>query len=121
MNTASQAREDSAINTEMLRHRGYDLIIFATGANDVFTLDVTPKHMRDLIALQRTALPEAFLLLMTPSDRGRDRTFAPTYDAVKQRRVIAADNDVALWDLWQAMGAPDAMHSFKRRGLCQPD
>lgn len=121
MNTRAQASQHAGINLEMLRHRDYDLIVFATGANDVFTLDVTPKHMRDLIALHRSALPNVPILLLTPADRGRDRTFAPTLAAVEQRRVIARDNETALWDLWLAMGGANSMRSFKERGLCHAD
>jgi hypothetical protein len=121
MNTRSQAMQHSGINHEMLKHRGYDLIIFATGANDVFTLDVTPKHLSDLIALQRSALPGVPILLLTPADRGREETFPPTLSAIEQRRALAKDNHTALWDMWLAMGGHNAMRSFKQRGLAASD
>ena len=117
MNTASQGREDPAINREMLAHRGYDLIIFATGANDVFTLDVTPAHLKNIIAYHREALPETPILMLTPSDRGRERTLKQTLWAVEQRRVLAEDNQCALWDQFSAMGGPNAMKRLKERGL----
>ncbi len=121
MNTASQAREDPAVNRAMLRQRPYDLIIFATGANDVFTLDVTPGHMKDIIALHREAIPGVPVLILTPSDRGKHRTFPQTLLAVEQRKVIAEDNGCALWDQFAAMGGPGAMRGLKRRGIVRSD
>ena len=121
MNTASQARQHAGINEAMLRHRDYDLIVFATGANDGFGLDINEGHLKNLIALQRRAIPDAAILLMTPADRGKRRSFRPTISVVKQRYTIAKDNGVALWDLWQAMGGEGSMRKFKARGLSKPD
>ncbi len=121
MNTRSQARADPAISRPMLERRGYDLVIFATGANDVFTLDVTPHHLADLIERHRQALPGAPILLLTPADRGKEKTFPPTLAAVEQRRAIAKQNRVALWDLFLAMGGKDSMRGFKQRGLAKSD
>jgi hypothetical protein len=121
MNTRSQAMQHRGINIAMLEHRRYDLIIFATGANDVFTLDVTPKHLGDIIELQRKALPGVPILLMTPPDRGREDTFPHTLLAVKQRRELAKLNKTAMWDLWEAMGGRGSMREFKRRGFSKPD
>jgi lysophospholipase L1-like esterase len=121
MNTRSQAREDEAVNRAMLERRGYDLIVFATGANDVFTLDVTPGHLTDLIERHRRALPNAPILLLTPADRGKHKTFPQTALAVAQRLEIAEKNQVAGWDLFEAMGGRDSMGAFKKRGFAMGD
>lgn len=121
MNTHAQHRQDPAINHEMLKARGYDLVIFATGANDVFSLDTTPKELGELIERHRAALPDAPIILFTPSDRGRDTTFPQTLDVVKQRHVLARDNRVALWDLFEAMGGVNSMGAFKKRGFAIHD
>jgi hypothetical protein len=117
MNTASQWREDPALNHEMLVQRGYDLIIFATGANDGFGLDTTPTHLAEIIARHRKALPNAPILILTPADRGKEKTFYNTRLAIEQRRVIAKDNQAALWDLWLGMGGERSMGTFYRRGM----
>ena len=121
MNTHAQHRQDPAINHEMLKARGYDLVIFATGANDVFSLDTTPKELGELIERHRVALPDAPIILFTPSDRGRDTTFRQTLDVVKQRHQLAKDNRVALWDLFEAMGGENSMGAFKKRGFAIHD
>jgi lysophospholipase L1-like esterase len=121
MNSASQAREDPAVNHPMLVRRGYDLVVFATGANDVFTLDVTPKHVADIIARHRAALPDVPVLVLTPADRGMKRSFPQTLEAIAQRRRIARDNHAALWDLFEAMGGRGSMRTFKERGLAMDD
>ena len=121
MNTHAQHRQDPAINHEMLKARDYDLIIFATGANDVFSLDTTPRELGELIERHRSALPEAPIILFTPSDRGRDSTFPQTLEVVKQRYRVAKDNGVALWDLFESMGGENSMGAFKRRGFAIHD
>jgi len=121
MNTASQARENPALNREMLKARGYDLIVFATGANDVFTLDVTPGHLRDIIAYHREVLPEAPVVFVTPADRGKTKTLRQTLDAIAQRHEIAKNNQAALWDLFAAMGGEGSMRQFYRRGMSMAD
>lgn len=121
MNTASQWREDPELNHEMLVHRKYDLVIFATGANDGFTLDVTPGYLADLIARHRRALPDAPILLVTPADRGKTKTFYQTRLAIEQRREIATENGTALWDMWLAMGGESSMGTFYRRGMAIND
>jgi lysophospholipase L1-like esterase len=121
MNTASQAREDPAVNHPMLERRDYDLVVFATGANDVFTLDVTPGHLAKIIARHRAAIPGVPILVLTPADRGMKRSFPQTLLAMEQRKEIARDNGTALWDLWQAMGGRGSMRAFKDRGMAMSD
>ncbi len=121
LNTRAHAAEDPALNAEMLALRGYDLVIFATGANDVFTLDVTPKHLVGLIQLQRSALPEVSVLVVTPPDRGKETTFPPTIAAIEQRIALAADNGAALWNLYEAMGKSGSMRRMKERKLAFAD
>lgn len=117
MNTHAQHRQDPAINQAMLKERDYDLIVFATGANDVFSLDTTPTELGELIARHRAVLPDTPIILFTPSDRGRDSTFPQTLDVVKQRYRLAEDNGVALWDLFEAMGGESSMGAFRKRGF----
>lgn len=121
LNSRAMAREDPLINKAMLQQRRYDLVVFMTGANDGFTLDETPGHMKTLIERQREALPGVPILVVTPADRGKDHSFRPTIDVVEQRKEIAKNNGAALWDLWEAMGGRGSMKRFKQRGLARFD
>jgi len=121
LNSRAMANEDPTINKPMLAERRYDLIVFMTGANDVFTLDETPGHMKKIIALQRDALGEVPILIVTPADRGKRGSFPLTIQAVEQRKKIAKDNGTALWDLWTAMGGKSSMARFGHRGLAHFD
>jgi lysophospholipase L1-like esterase len=121
LNARAHAAEEPSINRAMLRERRYDLVIFATGANDVFTLDEAPRHMARLIELHREALPTTPILLLTPADRGEHDTFGPTLRAVEQRVAIARDNGCALWDQFAAMGGRGSMRRFGGRGLVHSD
>ena len=105
----------------MLRHRGYDLIVFHSGHSDGFTHRETPAAMASIIALHRRALPDAPILILTPLDRGKKETFFFTRIAVEQRREIAKRHNTALWDLWQAMGGRRSMARFKQRGFARSD
>jgi lysophospholipase L1-like esterase len=121
LNSRAMAAEDPAINRAMLEARGYALEIFLTGANDVFTMDVTPKHLSSILKLHREALGHGALLVATPPDRGKYRTFPLTRQAVAQREQIARDNGVAFWNLWRAMGGEGSMARFRARGLARSD
>lgn len=117
MNTPSQARQSPLVSVPMLRARNYDLVVFATGANDGFSQHKVERDLTTMIEMQRTALPNVPIVLLTPTDRGKKRTFGKTYEVVVQRRVLAAKWGVALWDMFEAMGGKNSMRSFKERGL----
>jgi hypothetical protein len=121
MNSRAQATKNPKLETAMLKHRGYDLIIFHSGHNDGFTWRETPGALKKIIEMHRKALPDAPILMMTPADRGKKRTFSFTRIAVKQRREIADNLETALWDLWRAMGGEHSMARFKARGLAMSD
>ena len=121
LNSRSQAMKDPALEEAMLRARDYDLVVFHTGHNDGFTHAETPRALASIIAMHRRALPNAPILMLTPADRGKTDTMYFTRIAVEQRREIAADNQTALWDLFEAMGGRRSMGRFKARGLAASD
>jgi hypothetical protein len=121
LNSVSQAREDPAINRAMLRARNYDLVIFATGANDPFTIDQVPEAMARLIYRQREALERVPILIITPADRGKQRTLPGTLMVVEQRMALAKQHKTAFWSLFDAMGGKNSMKSLRRRGLAKHD
>jgi lysophospholipase L1-like esterase len=121
LNTRAQAGQDPALNAEMLKARDYDLVVFHTGANDAFTLPETEVHLKELVARHRQALPGTPILMMTPPDRGKKKSFEPTLRVVEQRRRFAVAEGTALWDMWEAMGGLGSMARFKARGLATFD
>ena len=121
MNTPSQARQSPVVSVPMLRARHYDLIIFATGANDGFSMHKVERDLTTMINMQRQALPNTPIVLLTPTDRGKKRTFRKTYQVVQQRRQLAEKWHIALWDMFAAMGGKNSMRGFKKRGLAKFD
>jgi len=121
LNTRSQVAENAALNAEMLRARRYDLVVFLTGANDVFTMDAVPKALTALVERQRAALPGVPVLVVSPADRGARHSFPRTLEVVAQRQRLAAELGVAYWSLWEAMGGRDTMARFVREGMAQKD
>lgn len=112
LNTKTMTRYDPDLVAKMLRARRYDLIVYMTGANDLFTMDAVPEALHSLIATERAALPDVSVLVLTPADRGRGRSFPPTLRVVAQRRELAKVEGAAFWDLWSAMGGRDSMKRF---------
>ncbi|MCC6526273.1 MAG: hypothetical protein IT373_26740 [Polyangiaceae bacterium] len=121
LNTQAQSRRSPELNRQMYARRPYDLLVYMTGANDIFTLDVTPSLLGEMIAADRRALPQVAVLLVTPADRGAGVSFPKTLEAVEQRRALARANETALWDMWQAMGGMSSMSRFRLRDLSIED
>ncbi len=121
LNTKTMAKPKPELVREMLEARDYDLLVHMTGANDVFTMDAVPEALAKILSIQRAALPEASILLVTPADRGFKQTFAPTLRVVAQRRELAAREGVALWDQFLAMGGEGSMRRFVEEGLAFDD
>ena len=121
LNTRAQALKDPELDTLMLRHRGYDLIVFHTGQNDGYFEPATATALAQIIAMHRRALPHTPILMLTPADRGKDDTPGFTKTAIAQRRTIASEQSLALWDLWTAMGGRRSMAHFRKRGFARSD
>lgn len=121
LNTRAHAKADPSLSIEMLRARRYDLIVFMTGANDVFTMDAVPEAFDGLLAVQREALPDVPILVVSPTDRGAKRSFPKTIEVVEQRRLLAERQGLPYWSLWEAMGGRDSMSRFLRQGLAKRD
>jgi lysophospholipase L1-like esterase len=121
LNTRSMARELASINEPMLKLRHYDLVIFMTGANDVFEFDEVPSWLKQVIDVHREALPNVPILLVSPPDRGQHKSFEPTIAIGQQRRELAVSFKTGFWDLWTAMGGRGSMARFHQLGLSQED
>lgn len=112
MNTKTLGRHDPTVFGAMLGRRRYDLVVFLTGANDIFTMDAVPETMHRLVALCRGALPDVSLLVVTPPDRGLRRSMKQTQQVVAQRHEVAKNEGCALWDQFEAMGGAGSMGRF---------
>jgi lysophospholipase L1-like esterase len=112
LNTKTLGRHDPSLFAAMLTARRYDLVVFMTGANDIFTMDAVPPTMKRIIATIRQALPRASILMMTPADRGLKKSMKETLAVVAQRHEVAANEGVALWDQFAAMGGQSSMGGF---------
>jgi hypothetical protein len=121
LNTKTMTRYDPRLVAEMLTERRYDLIVHMTGANDLFTMSSVPASFHALIAAERAALPHASILVTTPADRGRGRSFPPTLRVVAQRSRIAESEGTGFWDLHRAMGGRDSMRKFVEAKLAFDD
>ncbi len=121
LNTKTLGRHDPALFAAMLSARRYDLIVFMTGANDIFTMDAVPPTMKRIIATIRQSLPRASIMMMTPADRGLRKSMKETLAVVSQRREVAEGEGVALWDQFAAMGGQNSMGGFVRTKLAFKD
>lgn len=121
LNTKSLGRHDPEFFRSMLERRRYDLIVFMTGANDLFTMDAVPGTMKKVLSLCRAALPRASLLMLTPPDRGLIKPMRETQLVVAQRRVVAEEEGCALWDQFEAMGGAGSMARFVKAELAMKD
>ncbi len=121
LNTKTMAKPNPELYRAMLQARRYDLLVHMTGANDVFTMDAVPEALAKIVATQREALPEASILLVTPADRGLRESFRPTLRVVEQRRALAAEAGLALWDQFEAMGGEGSMARFVAEGMAFGD
>jgi lysophospholipase L1-like esterase len=121
MNSKTLAKSGAGIFKEMLAARRYDLVIFMTGANDVFTMDHVPASLHEIMERIRAVSPNTSILVFTPADRGRHKTFPLTLKVVAQRREIASKEGVAFWNLFEAMGGENSMATFVKRGLAHDD
>jgi lysophospholipase L1-like esterase len=121
LNSKTLARTDPTAFSDMLKARGYDLVVLMTGANDVFTMDAVPESMRAVIGWVGSALPHAPVLVMTPADRGIAQPFRQTGEVVRQRRALAEAEGWPLWDQFEAMGGAGSMAAFVREGLAYRD
>ncbi|MFO0618448.1 MAG: GDSL-type esterase/lipase family protein [Polyangiaceae bacterium] len=121
MNTRCMTTENADINQEMLRIRPYDLVVFMTGANDIYQANDVPTWLKQVIDVYRGALPDVPIILATPPDRGEYSSFAPTLEIIKQRRELAEQFKTGFWSTFEAMGGDASMSRFTRLRLAYAD
>ncbi len=121
MNTKTMGRHNGHIFRSMVAARGYELVVFLLGANDLFTMDAVPETMRTLIGWINEARPSAAVLMVAPPDRGFRQSMPETLKVVEQREALARELDVAYWDQFRAMGGVGSMRAFVEQKLAFKD
>ncbi|MDX2154157.1 MAG: GDSL-type esterase/lipase family protein [Bryobacteraceae bacterium] len=104
---------------EQLKHHRPHLVIINYGTNESMYQDfidkVYSKELGTVITRVREAVPDASLLIMSPMDRGRRDSsggittvpLLPRLVAMQER--LAAEQGVAFFNTFQAMGGPGTM------------
>lgn len=104
---------------EFNEQRPYDLVILQYGLNIATergrNYDKYRDGMQTTIAHLKEAFPQAGLLIVGVGDRdyktedGDLRTMPGIRNLVRYQQNLAADNDVAFWNLFEAMGGEGSM------------
>ena len=93
--------------------RSYDLIVLHFGLNvaakDVLKYDYYLRGMKHTIDVLKQAFPHSSFLIIGSSDRedrieGELHTMPGVKALIKYQEVIASNNNVAFWNLYEAMG-----------------
>lgn len=105
--------------TAELHHYKPDLVVLAYGTNESgfpkFVDSTWGAEMTIAVKRLRAALPDSSILLMSPMDRGEKNaqgeisTIAALPRLVNIEQRVAAENGVAFFNTFQAMGGPGTM------------
>ncbi|MFO0658528.1 MAG: hypothetical protein U0165_01650 [Polyangiaceae bacterium] len=118
------SKQDAQVMIDSLRHRNYDLIVYALGSN-YSDIDQLPGCMKTLIDRHRAATPNVPIVLFGPPDYMSPSSMMDTSTwmdlNVNKWKTIAQVNDCAFWDYRSAMGGPGAIVRFGSRGMVWTD
>ena len=101
------------------KQRPYDLIILEYGLNIATqkgrNYDYYQKGLKKSIAHLKTCFPDAGILLLSVGDRdyktkdGDLRTMPGVKNLIRYQQNIAAENSIAFWNMFDAMGGDGSM------------
>lgn len=106
--------------------RPYDLIVLQFGLNVAskkqLKYDAYVRQMKRVVAHLKQAFPEAGILIVSVGDRedrvdGELRTMPGVKALVRYQQALAAEEGVAFWNLYEAMGGEGAV---RRMALASP-
>jgi hypothetical protein len=107
---------------EFDRLRPYDLIVLVYGLNVATErgrlYDRYREGMNQSIAHLKEAFPHAGFLLVSVGDRdyrteeGELRTMPGIINLIRYQQTLAADNNIAFWNLFEAMGGRGSMEKL---------
>ena len=120
----------SSVLNEFASHRPYDLIIFHFGLNianeKMHDYSGYTKQMGDVIKRFKAAYPQTSILIVSMSDRDqRDAEGIHTMSCVESlvgyQQIMAANQQVAYFNLFKAMGGRESMKALVDKGLANKD
>jgi hypothetical protein len=118
------SKQDAQVMIDTLRHRNYDMIVYALGSN-YSDIDQLPGCMKTLIDRHRAATPDIPIVLFGPPDYMSPTSLMDTSSwmdlNVEKWKTIAKDNDCAFWDYRAAMGGAAAIVRFGKRNMVWTD
>lgn len=103
------------------------LVLISLGTNDaysnVFSNPLFCKDLDSMLTEIKRALPSAQLVMITPNDHLRKRTFInPNLIMVRNTILsVASIHDIAVWDFYQLMGGEGSIGRWVRFGLASTD
>jgi len=113
-------REDPALDTATLRHRGYDLLVLHMGTNTWTGERGRAASMRAEIARLHSEVPELPMLVLSSPDHADNGELMARVVAPEQR-AMALEAGAAFWDFHAAMGGLGSMQTFFRNKLAMND
>lgn len=114
---------------EQIKELDASLVIISFGTNDSYTTasrfcaDCLKEEYRTLVARIRSKNPDVAILLTTPPDHFFNRKYpnanvAPLRDALYE---LSAEENVAVWDLYEAMGGKKSILDWQKDDLARGD
>lgn len=115
--------------TQQISELNAALVIISFGTNDSYTTpakfctECQKENYRKLIAKIREQNPDVGILLTTPPDhyyyrRYPNKNVKPLVESMYE---LAAEEEVALWDLYAAMGGAGSIAEWHKEGLSRGD
>lgn len=110
-----------------LRRINPQLVLITLGTNDAYS-NVFRNHLfyhdiDSLLTEIKRAIPSSQLVLITPNDHLRKRTYPnPNLIQVKNAMLsMAIKHDIAVWDFHQLMGGEGSINRWVRFGIASAD
>lgn len=130
--TMQRWRQD--VVASQVRHRAYDLLVFAWGTNEASLTKLDAKtyrhHLTKTVTTLMNASPGADCIFLTGSESFRRKgkkgqrklVRAPNIALVDRvQKEVAAKMGCAYFDTKRAMGGPGALKKWVKKGLAQKD
>ena len=127
LNLKFMDRMNEDLFTAGLKSRNYDLVILHTGTN-MWAPKMHPKWAKNVFQKFRQALgPDVSILVLSPPDfaekkKGKPMRAHPRMAAcTKEKKVIAAQNNVAFYDFFAEMGGLGSVFEWRKKKLVSGD
>jgi lysophospholipase L1-like esterase len=114
---------------EQINELNASLVIISFGTNDCYTRssrycsNCVKENYRTLIKRIRAQNPDVSILIATPPDHYVYRKYPSKYlgALVNDLLILAAEENVAIWNLYEAMGGKNSIVKWRDNGLAGRD